>query len=147
MRVAIGAPANGTALKDAIKEFLRADDRVSAVIELSEPGITYPQVSFDAARKVVDGEADRAVLICGTGVGTAIAANKVKGARAATAHDLVTVRGAVENYDSQILCMGQNVIAPPYALALIDQWLELRHDPTGFYGPKVAEIDEYESRG
>jgi len=147
MRVVIGAPGNGAALKDAIKEFLEGDDRVSEVLDLSQPDITYPQVSFDAAQAVVDGNADRAVLVCGTGVGTAIAAGKVRGARAATAHDLVTVRGAVENYDAQILCMGQNVIAPAYALSLVDLWLDLRHDPSGFYGPKVREIDEFESRG
>jgi len=146
MRVVIGAPSNGAALKDAIKEFLEGDERVSEVIDLSEPDITYPQVSFDAARAVVDGKADRAVLVCGTGVGTAIAAGKVKGARAATAHDVITVRGAVENYDAQILCMGQNVIAPAYARSLVDLWLDLRHDPSGFYGPKVQEIAEFESR-
>jgi ribose 5-phosphate isomerase B len=147
MRVVIGAPGNGVALKDAIKQFLEGDERVAEVIDLSQPEITYPQVSFDAARAVVDGHADRAVLVCGTGVGTAIAAGKVRGARAATAHDLVTVRGAVENYDAQILCMGQNVIAPAYAQSLVDLWLDLRHDPSGFYGPKVREIDAFESHG
>lgn len=147
MRIFIGAPGNGIALKDAIKEFLERDDRVSQVIDLSEPDITYPQVSFDAARRVVDGEADRAVLVCGTGIGTAIAASKVAGARAATAHDLITVRGAVENYDAQILCMGQNVIAAPYAQSLVDLWLDLRHDPAGSYGPKVREIEEYQTNG
>lgn len=145
MRVVIGAPGNGVSLKESIREFLEGDERVTDVVDLSTPEITYPEVSFRAAQLVVDGAADRAVLICGTGLGTAIAANKVRGARAATAHDLVTVRGAVENYDAQILCMGQNVIAPVYARELIDLWLGLRHDPAGFYGPKVREIDDYES--
>lgn len=147
MRIVIGAPGNGTALKDEVRDFLEKDGRVGEVVDVSEPDITYPEVSFRAARLVVDGEADRAVLVCGTGVGTAIAASKVRGARAATAHDLITVRGAVENYDAQILCMGQNVIAPVHALALVDLWLDLRHDPSGSYGPKVREIDEYESHG
>lgn len=146
MRVVIGAPGNGTVLKDAIKEFLEQDGRVSEVVDLSTPEISYPEVSFRAAQLVVDGAADRAVLVCGTGVGTAIAASKVRGARAATAHDLVTVRGAVENYDAQILCMGQNVIAAAYARTLVDVWLGLRHDPSGFYGPKVQEIDNYETQ-
>ena len=79
-------------------------------------------------------------------MGTAIAAGKVPGVRAATAHDLITVRGSVENYDAQILCMGQNVIAAPAAWALIDIWLDLRHDPTSDYGPKVGEIEAYEAR-
>jgi ribose 5-phosphate isomerase B len=146
MRVVIGAPANGAVLKEDVRVFLEHDDRVSSVIDLSAPDVTYPDVSFRAARAVVDGEADRAVLVCGTGVGTAIAACKVRGARAATAHDLITVRGAVENYDAQILCLGQNVIAPAYARALVDLWLDLRHDPSGSYGPKVREIDQFESR-
>lgn len=145
MRIAVGAPGNGADLKDAIKGFLEADQRVTEVIDLSTAEVTYPEVSFRTAQKVVDGEVDRAVLVCGTGVGTAIAANKVKGARAATAHDLVTVRGAVENYDAQILCMGQNVIAPIYARMLVDVWLDALHDPSGAYGPKVREIHEFEA--
>ena len=118
---------------------------MSDVLDLSTPEITYPEVSFQVARAVAEGRVDRGLLICGTGVGTAIAANKVPGVRAATAHDLLTVRGSVENYDAQILCMGQNVIAAPAAWALIDIWLDLRHDPTSSYGPKVGEIAAYEA--
>lgn len=145
MRIVIGAPSNGAALKQEIEAFLETDPRVDSVVDLSTPDITYPRVSFAAARAVVAGDADRAVLVCGTGIGTAIAANKVAGARAATAHDLITVRGAVEKYDAQILCLGQNVIAPIHARALVDIWLDLRHDPNGSYGPKIAEITEFEA--
>lgn len=146
MRIAIGAPGNGAALKEELRAWLAADERVSEVIDLSTAEITYPQVSFQAAQAVLEGTADRAVLVCGTGVGTAIAASKVPGVRAATAHDLVTVRGSVENYDAQILCMGQNVIAPAAAKALVDVWLDLRHDPASSYGPRLTEIDDYEAR-
>ena len=146
MRIAIGAPGNGALLKDALAERLAEDGRVSDVLDLSTPEITYPEVSFRVARAVAEGRVDRGLLICGTGVGTAIAANKVPGVRAATAHDLLTVRGSVENYDAQILCMGQNAIAAPAAWALIDIWLDLRHDPTSSYGPKVGEITAYEAR-
>lgn len=145
MRIIIGAPGNGAALKDAVKSHLEADSRVSEVIDISAPEVTYPQVSFEAAQAIVEGRADRGILICGTGVGTAIAASKVPGVRAATAHDLVTVRGAVENYDAQILCMGQNVIAPAAANSLVDIWLDLRHDPASSYGPKLDEIAAYEA--
>lgn len=146
MRIVIGAPSNGAALKEEVRQYLERDNRVSNVVDLSTPDVTYPDVSIRAAQMVVDGEADRAILICGTGVGTAIAASKVRGARAATAHDLITARGAVENYDAQILCMGQNIVAPIYATALVDVWLDAKHDPAGFYGPKVAEISDYENR-
>ena len=145
MRIIIGAPGNGAALKYAVKSQLEADSRVSEVIDISTPEVTYPQVSFEAAQAIVEGRADRGILICGTGIGTAIAASKVPGARAATAHDLVTVRGSVENYDAQLLCMGQNVIAPAAANALVDVWLDLRHDPASSYGPKLDEIAAYEA--
>ncbi len=120
MRLVIAAPANGAILKDALKAHLQNDPRVSSLVDLSSPEGTYPQLSFAAAEEVAAGRADRALLICGTGVGTAIAANKVRGIRAATAHDLLTLRGSVENYDAQVLCMGQNVIAAPAAWALVD---------------------------
>lgn len=146
MRIVIGAPANGAVLKDEVKAWLEADVRVSEVFDLSTPEITYPEVSFQAAQAIVDHRADRGILICGTGIGTAIAANKVADVRAATAHDLVTVRGAIENYDAQILCMGQNVIAAPAANALVGVWLDLVHDPASSYGQKLQEVIAYESR-
>ena len=144
MRIVIAAPSNGTELKNALIARLQTDPRVSRLTDLSTPDGTYPQLSFAAAQEVAAGRADRAILICGTGVGTAIAANKVRGIRAATAHDLVTVRGSVENYDAQVLCMGQNVIATPAAWALVDIWLDLRHDTSSGYAPKVGEIDAFE---
>ena len=144
MRIIIGAPGNGAVLKEALKEKLAGDERVSALVDLSMPDITYPEISFRAGQAIAEGRADRGILVCGTGIGTAIAATKVPGIRAATAHDLLTVRGSVENYDAQILCMGQNVIAAPAAWALIDIWLDLRHDPASNYGPKVGEIEAYE---
>ena len=100
MRLVIAAPANGAILKDALKAHLQNDPRVSSLVDLSSPEGTYPQLSFAAAEEVAAGRADRALLICGTGVGTAIAANKVRGIRAATAHDLLTLHGSVENYDA-----------------------------------------------
>ncbi len=145
MRIVIGAPDNGAVLKNALQQHLNSDERVGSVMDVSEPGLTYPEVSFRAGRAIAEGRADRGILVCGTGVGTAIAACKVRGVRAATAHDLITVRGSVENYDAQILCLGQNVIAIPAAWALVDLWLDLRHDPAGSYAPKVAEIKAYET--
>lgn len=144
MRLIIAAPANGTTLKNALKAHLQSDPRVDSLTDLSSPDGTYPQLSFAAAQEVAVGRADRAILICGTGVGTAIAANKVRGIRAATAHDLITLRGSVENYDAQVLCMGQNVIAAPAAWALVDIWLNLRHNTDSGYAPKVGEIEAYE---
>ena len=144
MRLIIAAPANGTELKNALKARLQNDPRVGSLKDLSDPAQSYPQLSFAAAREIAQNHADRAILICGTGIGTAIAANKVKGVRAATAHDLLSVRGAVENYNAQIWCLGQNIIAAPAACALADIWLDLRHDTSSGYAPKVGEIEAFE---
>ena len=142
MKLIIAAPANGMELKNALQAHLAADPRISSLRDMSTD-TSYPQLSFAVAQAVAAGEAERAILICGTGIGTAIAANKVAGIRAATAHDLTSVRGAVENYNAQILCMGQNVIAAPAAWALVDIWLNLRHDAHSSYAPKVHEISAF----
>ena len=146
MKLIIAAPANGTELKNALHAQLAADSRISELRDMSSLDASYPQISFAVAQAIAAGEADRAILICGTGIGTAIAANKVAGIRAATAHDLTSVRGAVENYDAQILCMGQNIIAAPAAWALVDIWLNLRHNPQSPYAPKVHEISAFEQQ-
>lgn len=145
MKLIIAAPANGMELKNTLQARLAADPRISSLRDMSTD-TSYPQLSFAVAQAVAAGEAERAILICGTGIGTAIAANKVAGIRAATAHDLTSVRGAVENYNAQILCMGQNVIAAPAAWALVDIWLNLRHDAHSNYAPKVHEISAFEQQ-
>lgn len=100
MRIELAAPSNGAQLKDAVLEALKGDSRVSEVVDLSREGGTYPVLSLEVACAIAEGAYDRGVLVCGTGIGTAIAASKIPGVRAATAHDLVSVRGAVENYDA-----------------------------------------------
>lgn len=140
MKIALAAPGNGAQLKTAIAEFLSGDERVSEVKDFSREGATYPAISLEVARAIAAGKFDRAILVCGTGIGTAIAANKIEGVRAATAHDLVGVRGAVQNYDAQILCFGQNIIAAPYAQTLVSEWLDARHDPSSTYGPLLDEL-------
>ena len=145
MKLIIAAPANGMELKNALQARLAADPRISSLRDMST-ATSYPQLSFAVAQAITAGEADRAILICGTGIGTAIAANKIAGIRAATAHDLTSVRGAIENYNAQILCMGQNVIAAPAAWALVDIWLNLRHDAHSSYAPKVHEISAFEQQ-
>ena len=145
MKLIIAAPANGMELKNALQARLAADPRISSLRDMSTD-TSYPQLSFAVAQAITAGEAERAILLCGPGIGTAIAANKVAGIRAATAHDLTSVRGAVENYNAQILCMGQNVIAAPAAWALVDIWLNLRHDAHSSYAPKVHEISAFEQQ-
>ena len=99
--------------KEALKADLEADDRVTKVIDVGVrlgEDIDYPHVAVEAARKVAAGEADRALLVCGTGMGMAIAANKVPGIRASVAHDSFSVERLVLSNDAQILTLGERVI-------------------------------------
>ena len=97
-----------------------------------------------AARKVAAGEADRALLFCGTGMGVAIAANKVPGVRAVTAHDSYSVERSVLSNNAQVLTMGERVIGLELAKKLVDQWLDYHFDPASPSAAKVEAVTFYE---
>ena len=148
-RIAIGSDSAGFEYKEALKKDLEADDRVVEVIDVGVQGgdvdIDYPHVAVDAARKVAAGEADRALLVCGTGLGVAIAANKVPGVRAVTAHDSYSVERSVLSNNAQVLTMGQRVIGLELARKLAKEWLAYEFDETSKSADKVAAITAYEN--
>jgi ribose 5-phosphate isomerase B len=132
-----------------LKADLEADPRVAEVIDVgvnADQSTAYPHVAVTAARAVADGKADRALLVCGTGLGVAISANKVPGIRAVTAHDSFSVERSVLSNDAQVLCFGQRVIGIELARRLAREWLDYRFDTTSASAAKVAVIDSYESR-
>ena len=107
-----------------------------AVVEVGPaPGerVDYPDQAATVARAVASGDADRGILMCGTGIGMSMAANKVPGIRAALVHDPVTARLAAMHNDANVLCLGGRLMATEYGLELVDLWLEtpfeLRHQP------------------
>jgi ribose 5-phosphate isomerase B len=141
----IGGDNAGYGYKEEFKALLEADDRVDSVVDVGvtgrEDGTYYPNVAEEAAKKIAAGEADRGLLVCGTGLGVAISANKVTGVRAVTAHDLYSVQRSVLSNNAQVLCMGERVIGLEAAKALLDVWLDLRFDESSSSAPKVAEIN------
>lgn len=147
MRVVIGCDEAGTDYKEILKKDLSANGLVAEVIDVGvNPAdkTAYPHIAVNAARLVADGTADRAILICGTGLGVAIAANKVKGIRAVTAHDSFSVERSVLSNNAQILCMGQRVIGSELARRLAGEWLEYTFDETSASAEKVNAICGYE---
>ena len=104
----------------------------------------YPHFAVSAAKLISEGKADRALLICGTGLGVAIAANKVTGVRAVTAHDSFSVERAVLSNDAQVLCLGQRVIGLELARRLVREWLAYRFDEGSASAEKVKAINEYD---
>lgn len=91
-------------------------------------------------------QADRALLICGTGLGVAISANKVEGIRAVTAHDPYSVERSVLSNNAQVLCFGQRVIGLELAKKLVDEWVDLRFDESSASADKVKDIKKYEEQ-
>ncbi|MEZ2389339.1 ribose-5-phosphate isomerase [bacterium RCC_150] len=146
-RIVVGNDEAGVEYKQALKEFLEADPRVASVTDVgvgANDSTAYPHVAVEAARKVADGQADRALLICGTGLGVAIAANKVPGIRAVTAHDSYSVERSVLSNNAQVLTMGQRVIGLELAKKLVGEWLGHRFDETSASAAKVDAICSYE---
>ena len=124
LKIVVGGDNAGYHYKEALKADLEADERVDEVIDVgvtgTDDGTFYPNVATAAGEKVMASEADRALLICGTGLGVAISANKVKGIRAVTAHDIYSVQRSVLSNNAQVLCMGERVIGIELARTLVD---------------------------
>jgi ribose 5-phosphate isomerase B len=148
-RMVVGADDAGFDYKTAILADLTADPRVRSVLDVGvhADGLlvaSYPQVAILAAEKIAAGEADRAVLICGTGIGMAIAANKVDGVRATVAHDSFSVERSVLSNDCQVLALGQRVIGLQLARRLVGEWLGYVFDASTPSNDKVSVITDYE---
>ncbi len=147
LRIVVGSDEAGFDYKEVLKGDLTADDRVVEVIDVgvgSDENTDYPHVAVAAARLVAEGKADRALLVCGTGLGVAISANKVPGVRAVTAHDGFSVERSVLSNDAQVLCFGQRVIGLELARRLAREWLTYEFDPASASAAKVEAICGYE---
>lgn len=146
-RVVVAGDIAGVNYKDAIKADLEADPRVDVVIDAGVKqgeDIDYPHVAVDAARMIAEGKADRGIFVCGTGMGVAIAANKVKGIRASTAHDSFSVERLVLSNNAQVLCLGERVIGKELARRLAKEFLNYEFDETSNSAKKVDAICSYE---
>jgi ribose 5-phosphate isomerase B len=147
LRLVIGSDDAGFEYKERIKADLEANGAVVSVVDVgvdADGHTNYPKVATTAAEIVARGEADRAILVCGTGLGVAIAANKVKGIRAVTAHDSFSVERSVLSNDAQVLCMGQRVVGIELARRLAKEWLTYTFDTSSASNEKVQEICAYE---
>lgn len=147
MRIVVAADSAGLEYKEALKKDLEGDERVDEVIDV---GITageqtdYPHVAVAGARLIAEGKADRGLFVCGTGMGVAMAANKVRGIRASVAHDSFSVERLVLSNNAQVLTFGERVIGLELARRLASEWLDYTFDPTSSSAPKVAALEEYD---
>lgn len=124
MIIAIGSDHGGLELKETIAAHLReAGHEVRDFGTKSTESCDYPLIAVPLAKAVAEGEAERGILICGTGIGIGIAANKVPGIRAALCHDVFSARASRQHNNANILTMGQRVVGPGLALTIVDEWL------------------------
>jgi ribose 5-phosphate isomerase B len=139
MRIAMGADHAGFPLKEELKGFLETEGHlvIDVGTDSTEP-VDYPAFCAAVARSVVDGRAERGIVLGGSGQGEQMAANKIDGIRASLCHDLYTARLAREHNDANVLGLGARVIAPPYAKEIVQLWLA-----TPFEGGRhVARIEQ-----
>lgn len=147
LRIVMAADSAGVDYKDAIKADLENDERVDSVIDVgvqSGEDVDYPAIAIRGARKIARGEADRGIFVCGTGMGMAIAANKVAGVRASVAHDSYSVERLIKSNDAQILTIGERVVGLELARKLVEEWLGYAFDPQSNSARKVRAIESYE---
>ncbi|NLF27713.1 MAG: ribose 5-phosphate isomerase B [Clostridiales bacterium] len=146
MRIAIGCDEAAFEMKEILAAFLREKG-----FEVIDKGaydtrpVLYPDIAVDVAQEILSGNAERGILLCGTGIGMAMAANKVPGIRAAVCHDPFSTERSRKSNDAQILCMGARVITPELAKMLVALWLECEFAGGGSTA-KVERIREYENR-
>lgn len=141
-RIALGADHAGFELKDTIAQHLR--ERGVEVVDLgtnSGDRVDYPDFGAAVGRAVADGAAELGVAVCGSGIGIAMAANKVPGVRAAVAHDETSARLSREHNDSNVLCLGERLIGETVALACIDAWLDATFEG-GRHAGRVDKLNE-----
>lgn len=146
MKVAIGSDHGGIHIKEELMNLME-----EMGIEYKDFGcecsnsVDYPDYAFPVAEKVANGEFDRGILICGTGIGMSISANKVKGIRCALVHDVFTAKVTREHNDSNVLAMGERVIGPGLAREIAKVWLTTEFEG-GRHLNRVNKITEYEKK-
>ena len=147
MRVAVGSDHAGFELKRDLAGYLAQQGH--EVIDLgthSTAPVDYPDTAEAVATAVRNGQADRGLLVCGSGAGVSVAASKFPGIRAAVCHDTYSARQAVEHDDLNVLCLGARVIGPALARALLDAFMAASFANGEQYLRRIAKIDAIEAR-
>jgi ribose 5-phosphate isomerase B len=146
MRVAVAFDHRGVKLRERLLEELTAlgHEAVDLGTDRSEPRIDYPDKAREVAEAIRGGEAERALLVCGSGVGAAIAANKVAGIRAAICHDTYSAHQGVEHDDMNVLCLGSEVVGAELAAELARAFLAASFDGGDRYVRRLEKIEEME---
>ena len=141
MRIVIGSDHAGWSLKQTVLDHLRGKGHeVLDVGSHDDKPVDFPDIARALAQKVTSGEAERGIMVCGTGVGASIAANKMKGIRAAVCHDVHSAHQSVEHDDVTVMCIGAKIVGPWLAVDLLDSYLAAEFSTDEDFRRRVAKL-------
>jgi D-erythrulose 4-phosphate isomerase len=147
MKIAVAGDSAGESLAKVLADHLKSKHEVAEVSRTGEsPDPFYAHLSDRVANDVLDGKYDRAILVCGTGIGVCISANKVPGIRAALTHDTYSAERAALSNNAQIITMGARVIGSELAKSIADAFLKESFDPNGRSAGNVTAINEVDAK-
>ena len=146
MKLAIGSDHAGYPLKIQLLDKLRAKGHEIIDFGSYDPApVDFPDISKKVTASILSGESERGIMFCGTGVGAAIACNKVRGIRASVCHDIYTAHQCVEHDDVQVIALGAQIIGPTVAEELIDIFLKAEFSTSPEFRRRVAKLDDMDS--
>jgi ribose 5-phosphate isomerase B len=147
MRIALGADHAGFELKrDLAGAVAQLGHEILDVGTFTSAAVDYPDIAEAVATAIRNGQVDRGIIVCGSGAGVSVAANKFPGVRAAVCHDAYTARQAVEHDDLNVLCLGARVIGPAVARMLTETFLTATFSAEERHMRRLAKIDAIESK-
>ena len=146
MKVAVAFDHRGTKLRERVLEDLATlgHEPIDLGTDKTEPRIDYPDKALELGRAILDGQAERGILICGSGVGASVAAAKIPGIRAAICHDIYSAHQGVEHDDMNVLCLGSEVVGPELAADLIKAFLAAEFIGGGRYARRLEKVSAIE---
>jgi ribose 5-phosphate isomerase B len=147
MNIAIGSDHGGFRLKEEIiKVIEKLGHHVTDYGCTCEDSVDYPDYALEVCNQVVSGKADRGILICGTGIGMSIAANKIPGIRCALVHDVFSAKATREHNDSNVLAMGERVIGPGLAAEIVSVWLSTEFSHQERHQNRINKVKALEEK-
>jgi len=144
VKVAVAFDHRGVRLREAVLAALDGHDVLDLGVDTDAVRIDYPDKAREVGDAVLAGDAERGVLVCGSGVGASVAASKLPGIRAAICHDAYSAHQGVEHDDMNVLCLGSEVVGPSLAVELVRTFLDARFDGGERYVRRLQKIEEME---
>ena len=147
MRIVIGADHAGFGLKGPVVEALKSwGHEVEDVGTHTGERVDFPDVAQSVCSPILEGKADRGIMVCGTGIGACMAANKIPGIRAALCHDMYSAHQCVEHDDANVLCLGAQIVGDQLAFDLIKTFLAAEFSTDPYFRGRLVKLEEMERR-